>query len=169
MEKLTVDQSDSGFAPSMLVVGYGNTLRGDDAVGQHVALAVARWNLSGLTVKAVQQLTPDLAEPLSRTDIAIFVDARLAGAQDTIQVRQLAPSNRTGFPGHSSDPGSLLALALAVYGGQPRAYLVTVPGVDFSFHEGLSATASQGAALAVERIAAIWATTRAGKARSSCR
>ena len=36
-----------------LVIGYGNTLRSDDGVGRHVALAVSSWGLPGLESIAV--------------------------------------------------------------------------------------------------------------------
>ena len=43
-----------------LVIGYGNTLRGDDGVGVLVADALEGWNQAVRTL-SVQQLTPELA------------------------------------------------------------------------------------------------------------
>ncbi len=60
---------------SILVMGYGNMLRSDDGVGQQVARAVAKWEIPNVDAIAVHQLTPELAERLTKTDIAIFVDA----------------------------------------------------------------------------------------------
>jgi hydrogenase maturation protease len=139
----------------ILVIGYGNTLRGDDAVGQHVALAVSNWNVPGVTAMAVHQLTPELAEPLSTADLALFVDAKLAGERDLVEARTLAPSRTLGLTGHTIDPQALLSLASAVFGQHPAAWLVSVPAVDFSLREGLSATASRGAADALARVAAL--------------
>ena len=48
-----------------LVIGYGNTLRGDDAVGPRAAAAVHGGGLPGVDALAVAQLTPVLAEPLA--------------------------------------------------------------------------------------------------------
>ena len=138
---------------NILVIGYGNTLRGDDGAGQHVALAASNWKVPGLAVEAVHQLTPDLAEPLSRADLAIFVDARLSRDGESVDVDPLDPSDTVGPDGHTSDPRSLLAIASAVFGHHPSAWLVSVPAVDFSLREGLSATASRGAAGALARVA----------------
>jgi hydrogenase maturation protease len=150
-----VDGRDGIATRNIVVIGYGNTLRGDDAVGQHVALAVSNWNVLGLTGVAVHQLTCDIAELLSRADLAIFVDAKLAGEPDLVEVRMLDPSNTPGLAGHTSDPRALLSLASAVFGHHPPSWLVSVPAVDFSLREGLSATAARGAADALARVAAL--------------
>jgi hydrogenase maturation protease len=155
VEELNVDRHRSLATRNVLVIGYGNTLRGDDAVGQHVALAVSNWNVPGLAVEAVHQLTSDLAEPLSRADLAIFVDAKLAGEPDLVEVRSLEASGTPETFGHTSNPQSLLALASAVFGRHPPAWLISVPAVDFSLREGFSATAMRGAAEALALVAAL--------------
>ena len=48
-----------------LVIGYGNELRGDDAVGPLVARTAESWQRPGLRALAVQQLTPELAEDIA--------------------------------------------------------------------------------------------------------
>ncbi len=148
-------ESNESSAGRILVIGYGNTLRGDDAVGQRVAAAVAKWQVSGLSVRAEHQLTPELAEPVSRADMVIFVDGKLAGEEDAVTVRGLEPSTHTDFVGHTSDPRGVLALAQAVYGRHAPAWLVLVPGLDFSLREDLSAAADRGVAEAIGRIAAL--------------
>jgi hydrogenase maturation protease len=155
LEELNVDDHRRIATRSILVIGFGNTLLGDDAAGQHVALAVSQWNLSGVSAMAVHQLTPDLAEPLSRADLAIFVDAKLASEGDPVLVHPLEQSNRLGLAGHTSDPHALLALTSAVFGHHPQAFLVSVPALDFSLREGLTATASRGAAQALAQVAAL--------------
>ncbi len=139
----------------VLVIGYGNTLRCDDGVGQHVALAISKWRMPGLKVKAAHQLTVELAEPVSQADLVIFVDGQVAGAEDTVTVHRLEPMPGAGFGGHTSDPRGVLALALALYGSHAPAWLVLVPGDDFSLGEDLSATAVRGVAEAIVRVAAL--------------
>jgi hydrogenase maturation protease len=150
-----VEGQNGTAAPKILVIGYGNTLRGDDAVGQRVAQVVSSWNRPGVTSIAVHQLTADLAEPLSKVDLVVFVDAKLARDEDSVAVQALEPSNATGSLGHTSDPRSLLALALAVFGRHPQAWLVSVPAVDFTLREGLSAVTSRAAEAAISQIAAL--------------
>jgi hydrogenase maturation protease len=140
-----------------LVIGYGNTLRGDDAVGPRAAAAVRGWGLPGVDALAVAQLTPELAEPLSAARLAVFVDARLAAEGDPsgVEVRPLEPSGGAPAFAHVGDPGRLLALAQAVYGSSPRAWLVTVPAADVGLGEGLSPRAGRGLEVALRRLAAL--------------
>ena len=58
-----------------LVIGYGNTLRGDDGVGQKVAEVIASLGLSGIRALSCHQLTPELADPISEVRMVVFVDA----------------------------------------------------------------------------------------------
>src|SRR5262245_1795360 len=73
----TRDDAVVGGRWSVVVIGYGNDLRGDDAVGLRAAQAVAAWDMPGVCGLAVHQLTPELAEILAGAALAIFVDARV--------------------------------------------------------------------------------------------
>src|ERR1035441_6445297 len=59
----------------LLVIGYGNTLRGDDGVGPRVAEAIEKLNLPGVRTLVCQQLSPEYADPVSRARTVVFVDA----------------------------------------------------------------------------------------------
>src|SRR5580704_15594719 len=63
---LTTDSSLSDPGPRTLVIGYGNPLRSDDALGWHASRLLAQA-LAGQEVDVItcHQLTPELAEPLS--------------------------------------------------------------------------------------------------------
>ena len=56
-----------------LVIGYGNDLRGDDAIGQQVAKAIKDCCLSSVQSIAIHQLTPELAAPLANVNLAILL------------------------------------------------------------------------------------------------
>jgi hypothetical protein len=73
----------------VLVVGYGSDLRGDDAAGRHAADAVAGRALPGVRVLSLPQLLPEVADDLSRADLAIFVDASVD--DERVPVRTVAP------------------------------------------------------------------------------
>ncbi len=140
--------------PTILVIGYGNDLRSDDAVGQRIADSVATWAIPNVRSLAVHQLTPELAASLESTQRVIFVDACLASEEEAVvKVSPVEPVDSGNFIlGHSSDPRSLLALALALYGHYPQAWLVTVPGINFDLGENLSPVAHRGVAEALEKI-----------------
>src|SRR5512138_3332741 len=81
--------------PRTLVLGYGNTLRGDDGVGWRVAEAFARI-APDVEVRAVHQLSPELAEVASHYDAAVFVDAAADGEPGAVrcfEVQQDAPES----------------------------------------------------------------------------
>ena len=138
-----------------LVIGYGNTLRCDDGVGQKVAETVANWNLENVRSLARHQLTPELAEDIAKANTVIFVDAVAISPETPLEIEvqtlegsQIDPSSL----GHSSNPRSLLGLTQALYGKIPPAYWILIPGVNFGFGEQLSPTTEQGLIVALEKI-----------------
>jgi hydrogenase maturation protease len=147
-------------ASPILVIGYGNALRGDDAAGQVTAERVAAWKMPGIETIAVHQLTPELAERLANAACAIFVDASV-GPQNArasaahVLVRTIGPGASSVMPGHTADPRDLLALAGAVYGHVPRAWCIHVPATQFEFGADLSPEAEKGVDVALRAIRAI--------------
>lgn len=137
----------------ILLIGYGNTLRGDDGAGQQVATAIAKRNLPNLQAIAVHQLLPELAEPLAAAQLAIFVDVYPADAGQGLQIRRLEASlNSERLAGHTADPRSLLALTEQVYGMAPDSWWVLIPAIQFEFGERISAVAEQGINEALQQI-----------------
>lgn len=148
-----------GDQRSVVVIGYGNDLRGDDAAGMRVAAAVATWRIEGVRVVAVRQLTPELAEILAMARLAIFIDAcPIAGSTSDdchapqTNVRPLTLDPSVSSLGHTSDPCRLLALAQALYGAHPQAWLVAVPAKSFQLGAALSPTAAAGVSAALHEI-----------------
>jgi hydrogenase maturation protease len=142
---------------SVLVIGYGNELRRDDALGPKVASAVEARNLPGVRVITCHQLTLELAEPMSQVETVIFIDAAVSLA--AVQVTPLSPRLLPQVRAHSSDPASLLSLAHSLFGRAPQAWSIALPAFDMDFGEGLSSRAedSMRAGLeAFERLIASW-------------
>jgi hydrogenase maturation protease len=139
----------------VLVIGYGNALRGDDGLGPHVAGAVAAWGWPGVRVRTVIQLVPELAADLAGARLAVFVDARDGTAGAGVEPICLSAGDRADWTTHAADPRGLLALTWALYGRAPEAWWVTAPGEDFGFREGLSQFGEQGARAALQRVETI--------------
>lgn len=137
----------------ILVIGYGNTLRGDDGVGQHIArrLEVELYS-DAVEVIACHQLTPELADPVSRADLAVFVDAAETGRPGDIQVNNVEPEMVTGAFTHEVTPASLIAAAYDLYGTHPRGILITITGVQFAYSDALSSPVEAAADEVVRRI-----------------
>ena len=127
-----------------LVIGYGNPLRTDDGLGWVVAHRL-RSDLAGdrsqgdVVVLAKHQLTPELAEPISRARLVIFVDAREGEHPGRVDRRVVA---RTGDGSlafsHDVAPSSLMQMARLLYGACPTAVVVSVVGEDFGYGTALS-------------------------------
>jgi hydrogenase maturation protease len=147
-----IDARIEVVSSEILVIGYGNLLRGDDGLGQFIVcrLAARRW--PGVRTLAVHQLLPELAEELTECGLAVFVDARKGGDGNGVTVTALAPIGTAATSAHHCDPASLLALTQALYGQIPPALWVTVAGEDFRFQEGLSPAARRNARAALGRI-----------------
>jgi len=139
---------------SLLVIGYGNTLRRDDGVGPRVAEAVAALQLPGVRTLVCQQLSPEHAEPISRADTVIFVDAAVDAPQE-MQLRALEPGATTQLMAHAADPRTMLALAREVFGHAPAAWWLTIPAVELDFGEELSPSAQRHCVAAVAQIQAL--------------
>jgi hydrogenase maturation protease len=120
----------------VLVIGYGNALRGDDGIGPAVAAEIAAMALPGVRVLAVHQLTPELAANIADARRVVFVDAAVSG--DLVTVTRLTAEPTPPSLTHATDPRALLALAGVLEGHAPDAWLVTARGSDFRYKEGLS-------------------------------
>lgn len=149
----------------VLIIGYGNPLRGDDGVGVRAAELLAGEMEKGtkpgkgtagergreipslpgprVEVLACHQLTPELAPRVAAADRLILVDARAAGEPGALIEQILAPLSPSGAAGsftltHHLDPAGLLAAAQILYGKAPPAVLLTVCGESFDYGETLS-------------------------------
>ena len=104
-----------------------------------------------------QQWVPEMAEPISETELVIFVDASAElepGAVRSQEVKACAGSPQAFT--HSMNPAALIALAGQLYGHVPStAYLVTVGGESFELSEELSDTARRAIPVALDQIKAI--------------
>ena len=140
--KCSTNSPLSGKGSAVLILAYGNPLRGDDGVAWRAADALQdKFPETQVEIRCLHQLTPELAETVSRFACVIFVDAASpqAGKPGEIRVEELLTETITGTAvGHSLSAGSLLALAASLYGAKPRAFSVTVTGEDFGHRDRLS-------------------------------
>jgi hydrogenase maturation protease len=139
-------------ASGAVVIGYGNTLRGDDGVGPRVASLLGRRR-PDVRALAVHQLTPELAAVVAECEIAVFVDARVGGSR--VEVRPAEPVASVPPLGHVAAPEAVLALAAALYGRCPRAWTVGVPVERLGFGVRLSRGARSAATAALTAVRAL--------------
>ncbi len=144
-----------------LILACGNPVRGDDAVALQLASQL-RDQFAGprVTVHTSQQWTPELAEPLSRCDLAIFLDASASFSPGFVHCESVRPL--AGEPHalltHSCTPPLLLSLSQHLYSHLPeRAFLLTIGAQSFAFSYSLSAPVQRAIPEALSRIHSILA------------
>lgn len=131
--------------PRTLIVGYGNSLRSDDAFGPHAA-AYLSSRIKGPNVEVLtrHQLTPELAEVASHFDLVIFLDAAADLPPGELRCERITRSAQAPSFSHSLSPSALLASTAELYAKSPEAYCISVGGASFAEGESLS-TAVQAA------------------------
>jgi hydrogenase maturation protease len=134
-----------------LIIGYGNPLRGDDGLGWHAARRLReRIADPDVGILALHQLTPELADDLSRADLAIFIDAACEGEPGSVCRRRVEPSSGEAAFTHHATPEALLSAARALFGRAPDAVLFTAAVESVELSERLTPAAER----ALERIVA---------------
>jgi hydrogenase maturation protease len=117
-----------------LLIGYGNPLRCDDGLGQYLAeILVGYWN-----VITHMQLTPELAEPISRAERVVFLDADAGERPGKVTCKPVGAMPAAGAFTHNVTPASLLAAAQELYGAAPQALLITITGASFEYSDTFS-------------------------------
>ncbi len=125
----------------ILVIGYGNPLRGDDGLGWYVAQELEReaWN-PHVEVLVRCQLNLELAELISQKDLVIFVDADAGDRPGKLICKPVrADTAGPDFFTHHVDLSLLLACAGQLYGNCPKAFTLSITGQSFAYDVGLSA------------------------------
>jgi hydrogenase maturation protease len=124
-----------------IILACGNPLRGDDGVALEIVRRLEGRDLDCETeFYCLQQWTPELAETISKSDLAIFVDASEDIPAGVMRLEPLSARNkRSTVTTHSLSAGQLLNLARELYGRTPeRAFLLAIGGESFELGGPLS-------------------------------
>ena len=136
--------------PHTLIVGYGNSLRGDDGAG-YIAAELLRGRLHDPDVEILsqQQLLPELMEPMARAAHVVFIDAAVSGRAGKFNKIPLRPAPACS---HHATPESLLAGVQRLYGHTPEATLYTIPGRNFELGQELTSSVRRAVNELVDRL-----------------
>src|SRR5690242_18222456 len=107
----------------VLIIGIGNSLRGDDGWAWHVLERLRQADPpKDAAMVTCHQLTPELAASIAFSRRVIFIDSAVADPPGKIKVTQLYP-RLAAAPAlsHHLDPASLMRYACALYGNCPEA------------------------------------------------
>ncbi len=129
----------------VIIIGYGNPLRGDDGVGWYVAGRLADIaDEKSVQVLACHQLTPEMAATIAPASLVIFVDAECGQTPGLIRRSTVVPSVPIGAKGcrrplgHIMSPEQILDIARDLFNATPSALLTTVCGQSFAHGEDLT-------------------------------
>jgi hydrogenase maturation protease len=131
--------------PGILIIGYGNELRGDDAAGVLAARELKRYfqDDDEVEVIAAQQLAPEMAEVVSRSSFVIFLDAANDGRCGSIACEPIEPEGDNRRFTHYFTAATLLVMAEQIYGQAPPAISQTLSGWSFGLGGELSNNACE--------------------------
>lgn len=136
----------------VLIVGYGNPLRSDDALGliaaDRLSAIPAIESDSSIEIIKCHQLMPELAEKIANSSLVIFIDAaaasegKIPGSLHIAEI-QFDPHSSVTL-GHHCTPAELISFSVALLGGSPKAMVVSLTAASFDFGETLTDAVQKG-------------------------
>lgn len=135
------------MTPPLLVLGWGNPSRGDDALGPLFCDWLESWLAAtggGEVCEVVQdfQLQIEHAADLVGRRLVLFVDATHTDAPVPYEFQRITARRDASHSTHALSPQAVLAVFEQVYGtAPPDAFLLGLRGESFELGEPLSVAA----------------------------
>lgn len=130
----------------VLVYGYGNPGRQDDALGIFIADSILKWadetDISSIEVDQNYQLNIEDASKIKDFDLVIFADASIKNI-DSFQLEEVTPDLKTEFSMHSVSPSFVLGLCQEISEACPKVYQLHIKGYKFEFMQEMSNEAKE--------------------------
>jgi len=130
----------------VLIYGYGNPGRQDDALGILLVEKMELWakknGLESIDFDSNYQLNIEDALAISEYDIVIFADASIEDIDGFI-ITPVKPCQKTEFTMHAMAPEFVLHLCHSLYNKFPNTYLVHLKGYEFEFYGELTSRAEK--------------------------
>lgn len=128
----------------ILLFGYGNLSRGDDAVGPLVLdYLERRVDAARIEFLTDFQLQIEHALDLQGRELVIFVDASVTG-DEAFAFTRLKPCRDNSYTSHAMSPSALLQVFETVTGQTPPpSFLLSIKTESFELGEDLSASAAE--------------------------
>jgi len=131
----------SAHLPKLLIFGYGNPSRGDDALGPLLLERLEAEGFPGVECLTDFQLQVEHALDLEGRELALFIDAHLSCAPP-YTFTALRPETDRSYTTHAMSPAAVLQVFSEIHHRPPPpAFLLSIRGGRFELGEGLSAAA----------------------------
>jgi hydrogenase maturation protease len=126
----------------ILVYGYGNPGRQDDAMGNIMADRIEEWakekGHTNISVDSNYQLNIEDADTISGYDVVFFVDASIEEIDDYIMTKVEVSDATIEFSMHAVSTSFVLDLCQKMYNKTPDTYLIHIKGYEWDFMEQIS-------------------------------
>ncbi|MDP2808980.1 MAG: hydrogenase maturation protease [Rhodocyclaceae bacterium] len=127
----------------VLVFGWGNPSRGDDALGPLFVERIEALNLPGVQCLTDFQLQVEHALDLENRERILFIDASIDAAAP-FSVTPLDAARDASFTTHAMTPGAVMQVYAEIHGeAPPPCSLLAIRGERFELGEPLSDAAAR--------------------------
>lgn len=146
-----MDKLNEAMTKPILVFGYGNLSRGDDALGplllEHIE---ENCNLDAIEILTDFQLQVEHALDLENRELVLFVDASVS-CQSAYGFSRLQAAKDKSYTTHAMSPAAVLQVYQNIKKQDPPpCFLLSLQGVSFELGEDLSPQAQNNLELAVQ-------------------
>lgn len=125
-------------SPETIIIGIGNSSRGDDGLGWEFLKRLEAWGQFRGAIEYRYLLLVEDAERISGFSNVIFVDARHGALEKGFAFEKAAACRSFEFTTHIIPPPSVLYLARELYESVPRAWTLAIAGEQWGLGKGLS-------------------------------
>ena len=127
--------------PTLLIFGYGNPSRGDDALGPLLLERLEADVLPGIECLTDFQLQVEHALDLEGRGLALFIDAHLT-CTPPYEFTPLLPESDRSYTTHAMSPAAVLQVYQQInHRPPPPSFMLSIRGERFELGEGLSQSA----------------------------
>lgn len=127
--------------PKLLIFGYGNPSRGDDALGPLLLERLAARRFPDTEYLTDFQLQVEHALDLEDRELVLFIDAHLS-CRPPWEFTRLEPMCDASYTTHAMSPAAVLQVYREIKGQEPPpAFLLSIRGECFALNEGLGSSA----------------------------
>jgi len=135
----------------ILIYGYGNPGRQDDALGVLLTTKMENWSkkhkLNIIQFDTNYQLNIEDALLISEYDMVIFADASIEEISH-YTISRVIPNPKAEFSMHAISPEFVLYLCQKLYNKHPETYLLHLKGYEFEFLSQLTQKAKNNLEMA---------------------
>lgn len=128
---------------NVVVFGYGNPSRGDDAIGPLLLGRIEDGNHANITCIEDFQLQIDHALDLNEQNLALFIDAGI-DTPKPFAFYEIEPSGELSHTSHALSPQTVLDVFVRINGKTPPpSFILCVKGESFGLGEDISITGNE--------------------------